>query len=187
MLEYEGKMDRDTAHQELMAKRRTEASKQVLILAACGVCSIAVCWAPCQALGMGGIQIRPCSPGACPPLLRFPLSTCSAQLEAFPTAQASLGGGMARELTLWSSPKPAKGGNWWVHIPASSPPRVGQPQGVFYITCQPGTDLSCPQREHTHLHTCSGFLSFPSVSLPLSSPSGTRKTMISPSSKAAIF
>lgn len=81
VLEYEGKMDRDTAHQELMAKWRTEASKQVLILAACGVSSIAVCWAPCQALGMGGIQIRPCSRGACPLLLRFPLSTCSAQLE----------------------------------------------------------------------------------------------------------
>ena len=48
---------------------------------------------------------------------------------------------MVMELTLWSSPKPEKGGNWWVHMPASSPPQVGQPQGVFYTTCQPGSDL----------------------------------------------
>ena len=72
VLEYEGKMDRDTAHQELMAKRRTEASKQVLILAACGVCSIAVCWALCQALGPGLLLLGPltCSAASGISLLR---------------------------------------------------------------------------------------------------------------------
>lgn len=122
----------ETPHQELMAKWKTEASKQVLILAACGVCSITVCWAPCQALGMGGIQIRPCSRGACPPLLRFPLSTCSAQLEAFPTAQASLGGGMARELTHRSSPKPMKGGNWCTHPSFLTPSGGTTPRSVLH-------------------------------------------------------
>lgn len=88
---------------------------------------ITVCSALCQALEMGSVQIRPCSHGAHslmgshPLALKFPYSSYSAQPEAFSAAETSLVSDQkCQELTLWSSPKPVKGGSWWIHTRASS-------------------------------------------------------------------
>lgn len=73
-------MDRDTAHQELMAKRRTEVNRSLSLPR--GVCSIVVCWAPCQALGMGYSDKALLSWSMSPPA-QVPTQHLCAQLEAF--------------------------------------------------------------------------------------------------------